>query len=484
MKWRDIFRYYETIQRNGREEVRLSIFDARYTRSEECMDAGTIRASMERQIAEYMDHHPRSRDMFRRAQASLPGGNTRTGVHFDPYPVYADRGEGVHLIDLDGHRLLDFVNNNTALILGHAHPEIVAALQERIARGTGFSRPLALEVEMAEFLKNRVGSFEKVRFCSSGTEAILNAIRAARAFTGRMKIAKFEGAYHGMDEYAMVSYLPPVDWELGPPERPESVPSSRGLTPEAVGNVIVLPFNNTDACKSIINERRDELAAVVIDPLSTAAGFTLPVDGFLSHLREITERAGVLLIFDEIVSFRIARGGAQETYGVRPDLTCLGKVVAGGTPGAVVGGRSDVLDLYNPTEGAPQIPHSGTYNANPIAVVAGLTTLRLLTPDAYERLDTLTRRLAGRLERVFLDAGLQAGVTTAGSLFRVHFLPEKPRNYREAARDNQQLHRWLFFALLNRGIYWKLGGNVSLPMENQHVDQLVSAVDSALQTRE
>ena len=251
------------------------------------MEPRNLQASLDRQIAEYMDNHPGSRGMFRRAQASLPGGNTRTGVHFDPFPVYADRGEGVHLIDLDGHRLLDFVNNNTALILGHAHPEIVAALQERIPHGTGFSRPLALEVEMAEFLKNRVGSFEKVRFCSSGTEAVLNAIRAARAFTGKNRIAKFEGAYHGMDEYVMVSHVPPLDGNLGPPERPESVASSRGLTPQAVENVIVLPFNDPDACDSIINDHRDDLAAVIVDPLSTAAGFTLPKDGFLSRLREI-----------------------------------------------------------------------------------------------------------------------------------------------------------------------------------------------------
>ena len=447
------------------------------------MEPGNLRTSVDRQIAEYMDNHPRSREMFTRAQASLPGGNTRTGVHYDPYPVYADHGEGVHLIDLDGNRLLDFVNNNTALILGHAHPEVVAALQERIALGTGFSRPLALEVEMAEFLKNRVASFEKVRFCSSGTEAVLNAIRAARAFTGRNRIAKFEGAYHGMDEYVMVSHVPPLDGNLGPPDRPDSVPSSRGLTPQAIRNVIVLPFNDADACDTIINEHRDDLAAVVVDPLSTAAGFTLPADGFLSHLREMTERAGILLIFDEIVSFRISRGGAQETYGVRPDLTCLGKVVAGGTPGAVVGGRSDVLDLYNPAGSAPEIPHSGTYNANPIAIVAGLTTLRLLTQDAYGKLSALTGRLADKLGRVFRDTGLQARITTAGSLFRVHFMAERPRNYREAARDNQLLHRWLFFALLNRGIYWKLGGNVSLPMEDRHVDQLVSAVDDALRSR-
>ena len=239
-------------------------------------------ASLDALIAEYMDRNPRSRQMFERAKTSLPGGNTRTGVYFDPFPIYADRGEGVYLIDLDGHRLLDFVNNNTALILGHAHPVVVGALQDRVAKGTGFSRPLALEVEMAECLRERIPSLERVRFCSSGTEAVLNAIRASRAFTGKHKIAKFEGAYHGMDEYVMVSYLPPPGPDLGPAYRPHSFPTSAGLTPEAVENVIVLPFNNPEACGEIITENANDLAAVIVDPLSTAAGNDPPCQRF-SH---------------------------------------------------------------------------------------------------------------------------------------------------------------------------------------------------------
>ena len=444
------------------------------------MKTERLQAMLDRAIAEYADNNPKSRRMFERARASLPGGNTRTGVYFPPFPIYADSGSGVHLTDVDGHRLLDFVNNNTALILGHAHPAVVQALQEQIARGTGFSRPLPLEVEMAELLRERMPSLERLRFASSGTEAVLNALRVARAFTGKSKIAKFEGAYHGVDEYAMVSHVPPLGPELGPPDRPRPFPSSAGITPAAMDQVVILPFNDPAACEAIIAGHADDLAAVVVDPLSTGAGMTLPTEGFLTQLREITERADVLLIFDEIISFRIARGGAQERFDVRPDLTCMGKVVAGGTPGSVFGGRAEVMSQYDPTTGHPGIPQSGTYNANPLAMVAGLTTLRLLTPEAYGKLEALTRRLGSELETAFTEAGLQAQVTTVGSLFRVHFLPEKPRNYREAAREDASIHRWLFFALLARGIYWKQGGNVSLPMEGEHVDQLICAVRSAL----
>tara|TARA_B100001123_G_scaffold438872_1_gene574560 strand:- start:1391 stop:2737 length:1347 start_codon:yes stop_codon:yes gene_type:complete len=439
-----------------------------------------VQPLVDRQIAEYMDNNPRSQEMFRRAQGSLPGGNTRTGVFFDPFPIYADRGEGVYLFDLDDHRLLDFVNNNTALILGHAHPEIVCALQDRVALGTGFSRPLALEVEMGELLRERIPSLERIRFCSSGTEAVLNALRASRAFTGKSRIAKFEGAYHGMDEYVMVSHVPPLGPGLGPEAEPKPFPTSAGLTPEAIENVIILPFNNPESCERIIAANKDHLAAVIVDPISTAAGLTLPVNGFLCSLREITDRYGILLIFDEIISFRISSGGAQEYYDVRPDLTCMGKVVAGGTPGAIVGGRADILSLYDPSAGAPQIPHSGTYNANPLAMVAGLTTLRLLTPDAYGQLETRAAKLGSRLAETFSAAGIQTRITTIGSLFRVHFLPTKPENYRQAAQDDALMHKFLFFSLLNKGIYWKLGGNISLPMDDTHIDQLVSTLSDCL----
>ena len=285
------------------------------------------------------------------------GSNSRSGLYFHPFPPYISHGEGVHIVDLDGHHLLDFVNQATALILGHAHPEVVGALQNQIAKGTAFSRPTALEVEMAELLKQRIPSLEQVRFCSSGTEAVLNAIRSAKGFTGKPKIAKFEGAYHGTSEFALVSYSPPLSDALGAAERPNSVLSSAGLTESTADSVIVLPFNDAEACEEIIKENADRLAAVVVDPLSTGAGFTLPKDGFLSKLREMTEREGVLLIFDEIISFRSARGGSQETYNIRPDLTCLAKVIAGGVPGAAFGGRADILaPIRSDNQGAKDSP--------------------------------------------------------------------------------------------------------------------------------
>ena len=242
--------------------------------------AREIKALLDEEIAAYAARNPCSQAMFARAKQSLPGGNTRTGVHIDPFPLYADRGEGAYLYDIDGHRLIDFVNNNTALPLGHAHPAIVAALREQIARGTGFSRPLALEVEMAEALRARMPALEKVRFCSSGTEAVLNALRVARAHTGRTKIAKFEGAYHGIDDSALVSYLPPLGPELGPANKPQGVASSAGLMAHTLDDVVVLPFNDAAACAEIIGDNAQDLAAVIVDPLSTAAGLALPEPGF------------------------------------------------------------------------------------------------------------------------------------------------------------------------------------------------------------
>ena len=440
-----------------------------------------METSLEKLIAEYKAQNPCSREMFERARQSLPGGNSRTGVYMAPFPMYAESGEGVYLVNLDGHRLLDFVNNATALILGHAHPAVVAALQERVAKGTAFSQPTVPEVELAELLQERMPSLERIRFCNSGTETVLHALRAAKAFTGRHKIAKFEGAYHGTSDYALVSHLPPLGPELGPAPRPRSVPSSEGLAPSILEDVVILPFNDATTCEEIINENADDLATVIVDPLSTGAGMTLPVDGFLTQLRSITEQAGVLLIFDEVISFRVSQGGAQELYGVRPDLTCLAKIIAGGTPGGAFGGRAEIMALYDPSCGGAKLPHAGTYNANPFSMTAGLATLRALTPEAYSKLDILTQRLGTGLKSVFQEAGVQAQVTVVGSLCCIHFLPTVPRNYREAAQDDNLMHQWLLFSLLNQGVHWSPKANVSLPMEETHIDQLISAVRTALQ---
>ena len=242
----------------------------------------------------------------------------------------------------------------------------------------------------------------------------------------------------------------------------------------------MLPFNDAEACTELIGEHAGRLAAVIVDPLSTAVGLTLPAPGFLEGLRRVTRERRIVLIFDEVVSFRAGAGGAQGTFGVRPDLTCLAKVVAGGTAGGAFGGRADIMALYDPTGGAPAIPQSGTYNGNPIAMAAGLATLRTMTADAYAALHERTRRVGNGLRDAFRHAGVPGCVVTAGSLFQLYFLPRPPRNYREAAGDDRDRQRWLHFRLLGDGIVTRRGGNVSLPMTDRHADRLVQAVEAAL----
>jgi glutamate-1-semialdehyde 2,1-aminomutase len=436
--------------------------------------------SIEQLIAEYRQQNKRSQQLFSRAQESMPGGNTRTGVHVDPFPVYWQSGAGVHVTDVDGNERLDFVNNATALILGHAHPAIIDAIRERATGGTAFFGPTELEIDLAELLRQRLPSLERLRFCSSGTEAVMNTIRVARAFTGRSKIAKFEGAYHGIDDPAMVSYLPALGPELGPEQNPTPVPSSQGLAPGTVESVVVLPFNDAVACERILRAHADELAAVIIDPLSTAAGLILPKPEFLTSLRQITESLGILLIFDEIVSFRLSAGGTQGVYDIRPDLTCLAKVMAGGTPGGAFGGRQDIMSIYDPTTGKPGIAQSGTYNGNPLVAVAGLATLQQMTEQAYDAMQNMTRALGAELQRTFRAAGVDATVVVAGSIFRLFFLKEPPQNYRQAALDCGDRHRWYNFWMLNHGIATRLGGCLSLPMTQQHTSRLLDETRNAL----
>ncbi|MBT4139856.1 MAG: aminotransferase class III-fold pyridoxal phosphate-dependent enzyme, partial [Candidatus Latescibacteria bacterium] len=280
---------------------------------------------------------------------------------------------------------------------------------------------------------------------------------------------------HGIDDPALISYVPPVTDALGEEETPSSVISSAGLAPSTAENVVVLPFNNAQACARLIDQNKEELAAVIIDPLSTAAGLALPDAEFLNTLRAVTEQHGILLIFDEIVSFRMSSGGTQQVYGITPDLTCLAKVIAGGTPAGAFGGRADVMALYDPIKGAA-IPQSGTYNGNPLVAVAGLATLQTMTAEAYNHVDTLAQHIAEGLDGVFREADVTATVVVTGSLFRIYFLDTPPRNYREAAQDDKEKHKWLNFYLLNQGIVTRQGGCTSLPMTTEHADTLIKTV--------
>ena len=303
---------------------------------------------------------PRARaQLFERATASLPGGSTRTTVYTAPYPPYVAVGQGLRVRDVDGNEYRDFLGNYTSLILGHAHPAVVAAVEAQVRRGSAFAAPTETEVELAEEIRRRVPSIERLRFTSSGTEATMFAIRAARAHTGRPLIAKFERAYHGTHDAVMAG--------------------TAGVPAVMDGLVVELPWGDPDGVEAALRGREADLAAILIEPVQGAGGVRAAGTEFLAFLRDLADRTGALLIFDEIISFRVAPGGAQERFGVRPDLTTLGKIIGGGYPLAAFGGRADVMSVFDARRSGA-ISHGGTFNGSPVAAAAGLATLRELTP--------------------------------------------------------------------------------------------------------
>ncbi len=436
---------------------------------------------MDREVAEYTGKTGRSRALFEEALRAMPGGNSRTTTFFDPYPFYLQRGQGAHIWDEDGNERIDFNGNYTSLILGHATPDVVQAVQRAAAAGLSFPGPTEHEIRLAEAITRRMPSIERVRFTNSGTEATMNAVRLARAFTGRPKIAKFEGAFHGTHDWVMVSVTP--DPKLaGSRKRPKSVAWSAGLPPAILKNVVVLPWNNLEACEAILTKEAHGLAAVIVDPLLANAGMIPPAEGFLAGLRAMTERLGVLLIFDEVITFRVAAGGAQEHFSVRPDLTTLGKIIGGGLAVGAFGGRADVMSLYDPRGGAPRISQGGTFNANPLTMAAGLATLEALSPDAYARLDTLGERLRGGVARLLEATRRKGQVTGVGSLFWLHWTAKPLTDYRSTRPQDPLLSTRIFMGLLNEGIVLTPRGlgACSLAMTDDDIDRFINALARVL----
>jgi glutamate-1-semialdehyde 2,1-aminomutase len=437
--------------------------------------------SVEKEESEYAARTARSRELYERALAVMPGGNSRTTTFFDPYPFYIQRGQGAHVWDVDGADRLDFNGNYTSLILGHAPPEVVKAVQEVLLGGLSFPGPTEHEIRLAEMLMRRVPSLESVRFTNSGTEATMNAVRLARAFTGRVKIAKFEGAFHGTHDSVMVSVTPDPR-TAGSRKRPKPIAWSEGIPPAVVKNVVVLPWNDADACEAILEKEGSSIAAVLVDPLLGIGGIVPPVEGFFQRLRDVTARHGMLLIFDEVISFRIAWGGAQERFGVRPDLTTFGKIIGGGLPVGAFGGRRDIMECYDPRRGGARISHGGTFNANPITMAAGAATLDALTPEAYERLDALGDRLRSGVTRLLESTRHRGQVSGVGSLFCLHWTTEPLTDYRSTRPKDPLAPMRVFLGLLNEGILLSQRGlgACSLAMEDGDVDRFVNAIARVL----
>lgn len=433
-------------------------------------------------LTAYTDPQSVSAQTHQRAVRVMPGGNTRTTVYRHPWPPYAARGKGAVIVDAEGQERIDFLNNYTSLIHGHADPDVVAAVVAQMELGSSFGMPTAHEVDLAALLVDRVASVDRVRFTNSGTEAVMVAIQAARAYTGRPLIAKFEGSYHGFYDFAAVGTA--IGKNGTRDARPAPIPQAYGTPDGVTENVIVLRYNDLVGLERAIAEHKNRLAAVLIDLMPWRMGLIAADETFVRALREMTAAHGILLIGDEIITLRVAPGGMQTRYGVKPDLTTMGKVIGGGFPVGAVGGRAEVMAVFDPSGGSPRVPHGGTFNANPITMVAGLATMRKLTPAAHDRLESLGDDLREGLAEAMTQAGIVGHVTGAGSLFGIGFGEEPPRDFRGWLGTNRE-RDWrarMYEALLARGVVVAphLVGCLSTAMTRADIDRLVADVSAVL----
>lgn len=432
-------------------------------------------------VDEYIRQNPGSRAAYERACRSLPSGSSRNVLYWPPFPLYLAAGRGTKLWDVDGNERIDFNFNNTTLILGHNHPAVVEAAREQLEKGTVLGAPTEAELELAEELVRRLDGADKVRFTPSGTEANIQAVRLARSYTGREKITKCEGAYHGSWDAVDISIAPPLD-QAGPREAPLSVRQHEGIPQGVLENTLVFPFNDAEAAEALVRRHRDELAAVIVEPVQRD---TPPRPGFLEVLREVTERYGVLLIFDEVISFRLSPGGAQRLYGVTPDITTLGKTIGGGFPvGAYAGTDEVTIPLTIPQAHGERKPtrlgFSGTFNAHPVTMAAGLAVMRELRPPIYERMDALGRRMRSGLKSILEEADVVAHVGGVGSFFHVIWTREEVVDYRTAATGDRAIGYHFSLDLMNRGIYLRGHPNVSAVTSEEDVDTILNAIGESM----
>jgi glutamate-1-semialdehyde 2,1-aminomutase len=414
--------------------------------------------------AAYAAARPRSRAINERAAAHLPGGNTRTGVFADPFPVAWARGEGAYLWDEDGHRCVDFLGEASAGIYGHNNPIIRRALETQLDLGWNYGGHTALEGEMAALLVARFPSLERVRFCNSGTEANMFAVQTARVMTGRPAVLGFAGCYHG----GLLTFAAA--------DNPLNVPIP----------TVVAPYNDADRTASLIDAHADELAAVIVEPMIGGGGCIPADESFLRMLRERTERHGIVLIFDEVMTSRLGPGGLQGRYGITPDLTSLGKYIGGGMTAGAFGGRASLMERYDPRQKVP-LQHSGTYNNNVFSLRAGIAGLgQVYTPDAASVLNDRGDRLRARLNHICASAGAALQVTGLGSMLGFHARRDPVRSPADAASGNAQVRELLFYDLLAQGIYSmpKRGFmTLMLPLSEADMELLEGAIAEFIASR-
>lgn len=413
----------------------------------------------------------KSAEAFAEAKTLMPGGvnsPVRSYASVDSNPPFIARAEGSKIYDIDGNEYIDYVGSWGPMVVGHAHPQVVKALQEAATRGTSYGAPTLIESELAKLVMKVYPSIETIRMVNSGTEATMSALRLARGYTGREKIVKFIGCYHGHSDSLLVN--------AGSGMATFGVPSSPGVTKGTAADTISIPYNDFEAFSEVMEKCGEEIAAVIVEPVAGNMGLVLPRQGYLRKLREITEKYGTLLIFDEVMcGFRASLGGAQAAYGITPDLTCLGKIIGGGLPVAAYGGRRDIMQKVSP---AGPVYQAGTLSGNPLAMTAGLETLRIITAEPEEGKADYSRELTIKTKKLLLgwqEKAKNAGVTIqahqAGSMFGIFFNEHEVWDYEGSAASDQEAFKVWFQVMLEQGIYLAPSQFETLFLSGAHTDE-------------
>ena len=388
----------------------------------------------------------RSEELFEKAKKLIPGGVNSPVRAFSPYPFFTERANGSHVFDVDGNEYIDYCLAYGPLILGHAHPKIIEDVKAQLEYGSLYGTPTEQEVELAELICSVVPSAEMVRLVSTGGEATMSAIRAARGYTGKKKIIKFEGCYHGAHDYVLV--------KAGSGATTFGMPSSLGIPEETAKNTILVPFNDAEKFEEAVKANKDDLAAVIVEPVIGNIGLVLPKAGFLETLRELTQKYGVVLIFDEIITgFRLALGGAQEYYGIKPDITTLGKVMGNGFPIAAFAGKEEIMKLIAPSG---KVYQAGTYSGNPISVIAGLSTLRFLRDAGsrfYADMESKCDAIVKPLKKAISESGLKLQINHVASMFQVFFTETPVYDYSSVKTSNTVKFMKYHAKLLEKGVF-------------------------------
>ena len=424
-----------------------------------------------------------SRAIFERARTVFPDGTTRSTISRDPFPTYVARGEGAYLVDVDGKRYLDLNGNFTTLIHGHSFEPVVAAVTRQLTSGTCFANPTEAEVNLASLLCSRVPRLDRIRFMNTGTEAVMFAIKAARAYTGRGGIAKIEGAYHGAYDWVEVAQSSgPDNW--GALDQPAATPYYKGVPRGVLESVVPLSFNDAAGAARLLSSRARDLAAVIIDPMPSRAGLVAPDPEFIEAVQRTARAHGILVISDEVLNFRQAFEGASSRYGIEPDLFTFGKIIGGGFPIGAVGGSAEVMAVFSGDNGRAALPQGGTFSANPVSMVAGHAAMTALDADAFGHLDSLGEALRNNLRREIESSRAPFSVTGAASLLLIHPKRSAPRNFREAyqypkeALVMREMTRFFF----SKGIILPSGAasSLSMPMRLAEIEHITDVFASFL----